>query len=120
MSYLSGADKRVFDYESGMSRFMNKEELLKKFLLKFMDDRSFEHLKEAVNRQDCEQAFKEAHTLKGVAANLSLTELEEISSEVTELLRAGEFSGAVQRMPELERAYEKVDDFLQNMSEVHG
>ncbi len=118
MSNLAGADKSILDYESGIHRFMNNEKLFQKFLLKFLDDKSFERMKEAVIRQDCEQGFKEAHTLKGVAANLSFTELTEISSELTELLRAGKLAEAAQKLPELEKAYERVVGFLQKVREV--
>ena len=37
--------------------------------------------------QDVEAAFRGAHTLKGVAANLGLTGLQKTSSELTEALR---------------------------------
>ena len=42
-----------------------------------------------MSRGDLREAFRHAHTLKGVAQNLSLTSLAEAASVLTEALRAG-------------------------------
>lgn len=41
----------------------------------------------AVRTQDAETAFRAAHTLKGVALNLGLTDLAEAAAAMTEALR---------------------------------
>lgn len=61
--------------------------LVEKFMFKFLEDRSFETLcneKDAGNRPE---AFRAAHTLKGVCANLAFTRLLESSAKLTEELR---------------------------------
>ena len=50
-------------------------------------DGTFEELKQAVSEKDIEKSFRAAHTLKGVAANLSFNELAKAASELTEQLR---------------------------------
>lgn len=52
-----------------------------------MDDTSFQGLKEGLENQDEELAFRSAHTLKGVCMNLGFTKLFEVSSALTEELR---------------------------------
>ena len=47
-----------------------------------------EALGDALNANDLDEAFEQAHALKGVCANLALTPLEAKISEITELLRA--------------------------------
>ena len=53
-------------------------------------------------------AFRAAHTLKGVAANLGLERLRALASDMTECLRRGELSGAQALLAETEAAYRQV------------
>ena len=61
--------------------------LVKKFITKFLDDGTYQELCRAMEQGDRELAFRAAHTLKGVCANLGLERLRRSSSELTELLR---------------------------------
>lgn len=74
------------DYEGVIGRLLN-EERVKKYLFKFLNDKSFETLKAALSRADREEAFRMAHTLKGVSQNLGLTALFQSSYDLTEALR---------------------------------
>lgn len=76
------------DYEDVHSR-LRMDTLIRKFFLKFPDDKSFEQLKEALETGDYEGAFRGAHTLKGVAQNLGFTSLYEAAHRLTEDLRPG-------------------------------
>ena len=62
--------------------------LVKKFITKFLDDGTYQELCRAMEQGDRELAFRAAHTLKGVCANLSLDRLFHSASRLTELLRA--------------------------------
>ncbi|MBQ7933613.1 MAG: Hpt domain-containing protein [Lachnospiraceae bacterium] len=75
------------EYEETLGRFMNKEELLERFLKRFPEDTSYRHLKERLAAGNYKEAFSCAHTLKGVTANLGLESLRRPASEITELLR---------------------------------
>ena len=57
------------DYQNTLNRFPN-EAFIKKFVLKFLDDNSYANLKEAIAAGNVEEAFRAAHTLKGVCLNL--------------------------------------------------
>ncbi|MGN1189849.1 MAG: Hpt domain-containing protein [Candidatus Ornithospirochaeta sp.] len=74
------------NYDEAIKRLMN-EKLMERFLQKFLADPSFNELKEAMTLKDGERAFRGAHTLKGVSANLALTQLCYSSSLLTETLR---------------------------------
>lgn len=76
------------DYEDVHAR-LRMDTLIRKFFLKFPDDKSFGQLKEALEAGDYEKAFRGAHTLKGVAQNLGFTALYEASHRLTEDLRPG-------------------------------
>ena len=56
------------NYDDVMRR-LGSETLVRKFVLKFLDDTSFQGLKEGLENQDAELAFRSAHTLKGVCMN---------------------------------------------------
>lgn len=61
--------------------------LIKKFITKFLDDDSYANLNSAMQAGNREKAFRAAHTLKGVSANLCLGKLLDSTSRLTELLR---------------------------------
>lgn len=77
------------DYDEVFSR-LRKDERIQKFVVKFLDDKSFGELKAAVEAGDMDMAFRAAHTLKGVSQNLSLSKLFECTNKLTELLRGGQ------------------------------
>ena len=62
------------DYQNTLNRFPN-EAFIKKFVLKFLDDNSYANLKEAIAAGNVEEAFRAAHTLKGVCLNLGRVQL---------------------------------------------
>ena len=63
--------------------------LVRKFIIKFLDDDSYSKLCLAVQNGQREEAFRAAHTLKGVSANLGFSRLLTSAGALTELLRAG-------------------------------
>lgn len=75
------------DVEGTLHRFMGNEALFLKFLLKFGNDTNYAGLTESLDRGNYEEAFKYAHTLKGVSANLGLDPISRPVSALTELLR---------------------------------
>ncbi|MBD5529953.1 MAG: Hpt domain-containing protein [Lachnospiraceae bacterium] len=80
------------DVEGTLHRFMGNEALFLKFLLKFKDDMNYRGLLESLDQENYGEAFKYAHTLKGVSANLGLDPISRPASALTELLRGKEES----------------------------
>lgn len=74
------------DYEGTVKRLYS-ESFLQKMIFKFLEDQSFQKLADALQREEREEAFRAAHTLKGVCQNLGFTRLYEWSAELTEGLR---------------------------------
>ncbi len=73
---------------------LGNEEFVRHFVLLFKDDKSFEELKESLKKGLATDAFRAAHTLKGVAANLGFSALYENAAEITEALRGGDLNAA--------------------------
>lgn len=88
------------DYTGVMGR-LGSEQMVSRFAKKFLDDKSYENLTAAMEKQDAAEAFRAAHTMKGICLNLGFSRLFSVSSDLTECLRGGSMEGA----PEL---YEKV------------
>ena len=74
------------DYEQTLAR-LPSETLVKKFVLKYVDDGTCKELAEAITNRDWATAFRAAHTLKGIALNLGFDALYTVSSELTEAMR---------------------------------
>jgi HPt (histidine-containing phosphotransfer) domain-containing protein len=77
------ADSIVYiDEADGQKRVMNNAKLYHRLLAKFKCENTLDELTAALNNSDYEKAQVEAHTIKGIAANLSLTELYKQSMDI--------------------------------------
>ena len=74
------------NYTEVISR-LRTDERVAKFLLRVVEDGSYKLLCDSVASGNVDEAFRAAHTLKGVCLNLSITRLGESSSALTEFLR---------------------------------
>ena len=74
------------DYDEVMSR-LKTEERVQKFLIKVLADPSYTLLCDSIAAKNVEEAFRAAHTLKGVGQNLSLTKMYESASVLADILR---------------------------------
>ena len=102
------------DYESVLGR-MCSEAMIKRFALKFLQDPSFNNLKENLEKNDDEEAFRAAHTLKGVCLNLGFDELYEVSAEITEKLRVKETAGSEDMVQKVEEKYQKTVNAIKGL-----
>lgn len=102
------------DYEGVLGR-MGSEAMVKRFALKFLQDPSFNNLKENLEKKDGEEAFRAAHTLKGVCLNLGFDELYKVSAEITEKLRERETSGSDELFKKVEEKYNKTIQAIQGL-----
>lgn len=102
--YLAQAGIRA---DQALERFMGNETLFERFLKKFPQDPNYSMLLEGMEERDEKKAFSAAHTLKGVAGNLSIQPVMEAASKLTECLReSGHLDEAAKLLPQLKEAYE--------------
>mgnify|MGYP002603774177 CR=1 FL=1 len=102
------------DYEGVLER-LGSEAIVKRFALKFLQDPSFAQLKESLAKNDGEEAFRAAHTLKGVCLNLGFDELFEVSAELTEKLRERETAGSEELFQKVSEKYQKTVMAIQGL-----
>ena len=77
------------NFAEGVKRVMNNTKLYVKLLTKFRDDTKLSDIETAIAAADLEKAQNAVHTVKGVAANLSLTELFTQSLELESQIKSG-------------------------------
>ena len=106
------------NYEDVLGR-LNNEALIRKFVLMFLEDSSYMQLKQAMADKNYEEAFRSAHTLKGVCQNLSFDRLYEVSYNLTELLRdrTGEQPGIPEAMEKVTKEYETTIEEIKKLQE---
>ena len=80
--------------DEGLARCLGNESFYFKLIGMALDDANFSGLEKALSAGDIDAAFEEAHKLKGVLGNLSLTPMYQPVSELTEILRAKKSEGA--------------------------
>lgn len=98
------------NYEEILGRFITDERILK-FVRRFPADGSFSLLTASLAEKNVEEAFRAAHTLKGVAQNLSFTALFQKVEPLTEILRGGSLD--VGTLPdEVEKLYKLTVDSI--------
>jgi len=76
------------NYEDVLGR-LPSERMVQKFVLKFLSDGSYDLLVRSMAEENYSEAFRAAHTIKGVCQNLDFTTLYRSSSALSEALRGG-------------------------------
>lgn len=113
------------NYEEVLARFLS-EERTARFLHMFPKDPSFDGVEavfpekaeepfEEVSEAVLREAFRAAHTLKGVCLNLGFKRLYASASAVTEALREADVRQTLALMPALRRDYREVMEALRQI-----
>lgn len=95
------------DFDDALERFDGNAAFFKRLIAKFPQDTHFETLKTALLEGDITEAQKEAHSLKGLTGNLSLSSLYSYSIKMNELLKNGNIPEALQLLPGMQDSYDK-------------
>lgn len=96
------------DLEGVRGRMLNDDRIVK-FIGIFAEDPSFSSLRESLDDGNLPEAFRAAHTLKGISRDLGFTPLFEASSTLADALRpddAGMPAGPLEDVPGLFSAVE--------------
>ena len=107
------------DYNDAMSRLYD-ENFIKMFVLKFRNDKNYENLKKYLEDGDHAEAFRAAHTLKGVSLNMSFTALAKTAGEMTESLRNGIKPEAAEIFERVTRDYNMTVEAIEKYEKSSG
>jgi HPt (histidine-containing phosphotransfer) domain-containing protein len=98
------------EYEQGLEKFLDMEDLYNGLLKDFLDDNSFEEAKAAVEAMDYDTVHKTVHAMKSVTGTLCMNELYEKCCEVIDYLRNA-------RLNEMEQAFKEAYELYQKVTE---
>lgn len=109
------------NYEQAV-KIMRMDKLINKYVLKLKDSNVYEQLIEAGNTMDSSALFESAHAMKGVCANLGLTELSNAASDIAEEFREGNSrkmsdNEVKDRIDNISTMYERVIDGIRKFEE---
>ena len=107
------------DYDDAMGR-LRSEKLVNKFVLRFLDDQSCDLLCASMEAKNYEEAFRAAHTIKGICSNLAFTALGRSSSELSEALRYGYTPGADALAEQVKEEYRRTVEAIRAWREASG
>ncbi len=107
------------DYEDVTAR-LRSERLVQKFLLRFLEDTSYELFCTSMKEKNYDEAFRAVHTIKGICQNLSFTRLLKSSSEMSDALRNGWTPEADELTGSLTEDYMQTVDGIRKFKEGLG
>ena len=96
------------DLKSALDRFMGNEAMLEKYLGRFLNEKSYQELVQAVKDDDAAQAARAVHTLKSVCGSLGFGDMQALVLEQEKAMRAGEWEKAKGMMGAVSDSYEKI------------
>lgn len=97
---------------AGAVRRLGSIAAVERFLRMFAGDDTFAMLQAAMSAGDVQRAFRAAHTLKGLAANLGLVQA---ASALTEALRGSDMQRASALYPETAAAYRQACTAIEDL-----
>ncbi len=100
------------DLATTVSRFGNNEMLFVRFIKKFPNDKTYSALCEAVENKDYKAIETSAHTLKGIAANLGLSEIQSFSDNIVIAVRNEKYNDIDELFVTLKSVYQKAIDAI--------
>ena len=104
------------DYEQAL-RVMRVEKLIDKHIRKLVTNGVVDGLVDAAERMEPAELFDAAHAMKGICANLGLTALAEMASEIAEEYRGGNQrkltdKQAKEKIAQIEALYKKTAESI--------
>lgn len=105
------------EYDEVLKRFMGKEDFYLRMLKKFLDDKNYDGLKQAVEQKNWPEAFTYAHTVKGLCGNLGLGGLLDYVVPLTEEVRSEPYNeeNIMNYMSNVSAAYEKTVEAIRSL-----
>jgi chemotaxis protein histidine kinase CheA len=102
------------DYDDIMSR-LRTEERITKFAGMFAKDESYNTLVKSIEGANTEEAFRAAHTMKGMCQNMAFKKLFESTHTITETLRGKDLDTAKIQLEDVTRDYNMVIDGIHKL-----
>lgn len=100
---------------ASVSRLGGNEKLFEKVLNMFPKDSSYNEMLDAIAETDSEKAYAAAHTLKGVAGNLSMNRLFKLTEEQSNHFKNGQYDKGIMMIGEVTKEYKKMVEVIESL-----
>lgn len=100
------------DYNTALDRCMGMEDLYREFLQSFLHENPLPKLEKYIVERNVKDAFKAAHTLKGLCGNLGFSNILEFLSPLVEILRDESLDGADELLLKVKERYQELEKVL--------
>ena len=117
MKLREGMQELGMDVDVTLNRFMNNENMYRKFLKKTEDDPTYEELEDAVKRMDYEIIERSAHTLKGVAGNMGFDQLMNYCAALVADVREKRFDDIGDDFDHVQKEHTKVVEVIRKIED---
>jgi len=106
----------LFDREGLLSRVMGDQDLARLLVSTFLGDmpRQIEALRVYLERNDCEGATRQAHTIKGASANVGATALSLAAAAMERAGKSGDMESMRATFSDLEKQYQLTEQAMEN------
>ena len=106
------------NFARALEEFEEDRDFLLEVLAGFVEKvkSQLETIQSALDNGDPEVVWKEAHSIKGGAANLTAEKLSAIAFELEKTGKSGELGGASEILGMLEKEYQRLDNFARNVN----
>jgi PAS domain S-box-containing protein len=117
VSGFKGQAPTVFDKAAMMKRLMDDEDLARTVVEGFLEDipKQIAKLEAHLNAGDVQSAERQAHTIKGAAANVGAEALRAMALEIEKAGKAGRLDQIAALMPELELQFKLLRSKMQEI-----
>jgi len=111
LNIMYGDLNKYVDVKDGLSRIMKNKKIYARLLNSFAENPHVNELHETLARRDAVEAQKAAHTIKGVAANLSLPAVNQITADMDARLKTGD-AELQSELAQLDAAIDKTIQYI--------
>jgi CheY-like chemotaxis protein/HPt (histidine-containing phosphotransfer) domain-containing protein len=111
----SSKESPVFDYQAMMERLMDDQDLVRIIMRAFLSDipQQIDTLKKFIDAGDSTGAGRQAHTIKGAAANVEGVSLREVAFEMEKAGKAGELDSVKSLFGALELQFNRLREAME-------
>jgi PAS domain S-box-containing protein len=112
--------KAPMEYEKAIEEFEGDEEFLLEVMEGFFENVTSQIgiIRQAISEGDAEVVRREAHSIKGGAANLTADALSKIAFELENIGTSGVLEKSIETLEKLEQAFSRLEHFAKNRTDL--
>ncbi len=108
------------DFQEALEEFKGQREVLMEVLRGFLKivRVQIKTMHAALRSKDAEVLWKEAHSIKGGAANLVANSLSSVALELEQIGKSGDFRNGFETLERFEREFRRLEDYVKDAADI--